>query len=152
MIAHLSVEITSMTTNKDAWDKVFMLLQKFERQLIDPSLFGWKYITSSCGVSKATLWRNSAFRSEFQRVKDLVRTYRLGHKSYDTVASIKSSHAREKDDQISSLKAEVELLAKQLARERERLIYAVVIARRRNIDPREFMEDVPLTPKKFPKL
>ena len=46
--------------------------------------------------------------------------------------------------QIEVLKAQVQELTKQLNRERERLIYASMIARRKNIDPAEFLDESPV--------
>lgn len=136
-----------MATTQEQWDKAFGLLQKFERQLIEPAMFCWKYIIEQAGVSKATLWRNKEFESEFQRVKELVKAYAAGEKQFDQEKSIKAAKERDKDKQIEELKAKVDELSKQLSRERERLIYASLIARRKNIDPSEFIEDSPLTRK-----
>lgn len=136
-----------MATTQEQWDKVFALLHKFERQLIEPAMFCWKYITEQIGVSKATLWRNKEFRSEFQRVKELVKAYAAGEKKFDQEKSIKAAKERDKDRQIEELKAKVDELNKQLSRERERLIYASLIARRKNIDPSEFIVDSPLNRK-----
>lgn len=136
-----------MATTQAQWDKAFTLLQKFERQLIEPSVFCWKYITDQTGVSKATLWRNKEFESEFQRVKALVKAYDFGEKKFDQEKSIKAAKERNKDRQIEELKARVEDLNQQLSRERERLIYASLIARQKNIDPADFMENSPLNRK-----
>tara|TARA_B100001059_G_C17809087_1_gene571103 strand:+ start:1590 stop:1892 length:303 start_codon:yes stop_codon:yes gene_type:complete len=78
-----------VTTSTEQWDKAFSVLQQFERQLIDPSNFGWKYITDKSGVSKPTLWRNKEFEKEFQRIKDVVKSYARGEKS-----SIKKLHLK----------------------------------------------------------
>lgn len=136
-----------MATTQEQWDKAFGLLHKFERQLIEPAMFCWKYITEQAGVSKATLWRNKEFESEFQRVKELVKAYAAGEKQFDQEKSIKAAKERDKDRQIEELKTKVDELNKQLSRERERLIYASLIARRKNIDPSEFIVDSPLNRK-----
>jgi uncharacterized protein YqgV (UPF0045/DUF77 family) len=133
-----------MSTTQEQWDKSFAILHQFERQLIDPSEFCWKYITDQVGVSKATLWRNTEFESEYQRVKTLIKAYVRGDKQFDQVASIKAAKERDKDQQIERLKAKVDELNHQLSRERERL---VLIARRKNIDPAEFIENSPLNRK-----
>ncbi|NCG69453.1 hypothetical protein GWK93_00160, partial [Vibrio parahaemolyticus] len=49
-----------------------------------------------------------------------------------------------KDAEIASLRREVEDLNKQLSKERERLAYAAVVARRNNIDPILFEKESPL--------
>lgn len=136
-----------MATTQEQWNKAFELLHKFERQLLEPSLFCWKYITEQAGVSKATLWRNKEFESEFQRVKEIVKDYAISGKKFDQEKTIKAAKERDKDRQIEELKAKLDELNRQLSRERERLVYASLIARRKNIDPAEFMDDSPLNRK-----
>lgn len=110
-------------------------------------MFCWKYITEQAGVSKATLWRNKEFESEFQRVKEIVKDYAISGKKFDQEKTIKAAKERDKDRQIEELKAKLDELNRQLSRERERLVYASLIARRKNIDPAEFMDDSPLNRK-----
>lgn len=126
------------------WEEAMALLQQFERQVIAPEYFNWSFITNQLGISKPTLWRNKAFEREFQRVKDIVRNYKSGAKSFDQLGALAKNHAHGKDEKIRRLKEQVEDLTRQLARERERLIYAALIARRRNIDPAEFMQNTPV--------
>lgn len=133
-----------VTTSTEQWDKAFSVLQQFERQLIDPSNFGWKYITENSGVSKPTLWRNKEFEKEFQRIKGIIKGYSRGEKKFDQETSLKAARDRDRDQQIEVLKAQVQELKRQLNRERERLIYASMIARRKNIDPSEFLDDSPV--------
>ncbi len=133
-----------MTISTEQWDKAFSILQQFERQLIDPSCFGWKFITEKSGVSKPTLWRNKEFEKEFQRIKEVVKSYTRGEKQFDQEVSLKAARDRDKDHQIDVLKAQVQELTRQLNRERERLIYASMIARRKNIDPAEFLDESPV--------
>lgn len=133
-----------VTTSTEQWDKAFSVLQQFERQLIDPSSFGWKYITEKSGVSKPTLWRNKEFEKEFQRIKGVIKGYSQGEKKFDQETSLKAARDRDRDQQIEVLKAQVQELKRQLNRERERLIYASMIARRKNIDPSEFLDDSPV--------
>lgn len=136
-----------MAIRAEQWDQAFALLDKFERQLIEPSAYCWAYITAQTGVSKPTLWRNQEFEREYQRIKLLVKAYALGQKQFDQVLSIKAARERAKDQQIEDLKAQVITLSEQLSRERERLVYAALIARRRNIDPADFLEQCPLNRK-----
>ncbi|MCF5746076.1 hypothetical protein BVY11_06795 [Pseudomonas amygdali pv. morsprunorum] len=133
-----------MTTKADQWTQAFALLQRFERQIVMPNLFSWKYITDQCGISKATLWRNKQFEAEYQRIKAIVTSYALGASDFNLEESISNAKDLQKDKQIEKLKAQVAELTQQLNRERERLIYASLIARRKNIDPGEFMEQVPI--------
>ncbi len=126
-----------------------MLLNHFERQMIEPTEFCWTYFTSQLGVSRVTLWRNKAFEQEFQRVKDLVKAYTQGKRTFDQISSLKAAKERDKDQQIESLKAQVATLNQQLSRERERLVYAAMIARRKNIDPADFIDNSPLLRKVY---
>jgi len=129
-----------MTTSKNDLNKAFSLLSQFERQLIDPAEFRWNYITNRVKASKATLWRNYEFRKEFTRVKDLVKDYKAGFAEY----SLEKSKESVKDQEIAKLKAKIRQLESELNRERERLAYAAMVARRRNIDPNDFLEESPL--------
>lgn len=129
-----------MATSQEDFEKAFGILSHFERQLISEDEFGWEYITSRVKPSKPTLWRNTEFRDEFDRVKRLVKAYKKGKAVYDLEESKESL----KDAEIKKLKEKVNVLEGQLARERERLAYAAVVARRENIDPIKFEEDSPL--------
>ncbi|POP84660.1 hypothetical protein CXB34_20765 [Pseudomonas amygdali pv. morsprunorum] len=79
-----------MTTKADQWTQAFALLQRFERQIVMPNLFSWKYITDQCGISKATLWRNKQFEAEYQRIKAIVNSYTLVY-CLKNKCSVKSS-------------------------------------------------------------
>lgn len=133
-----------MTISTKQWDVAFSTLQQFERQLISPELFSWSYFVEKSGISKPTLWRNRDFELEFQRVKGLTKGYAQGDQHFDQLGSLKAARERERDQEIERLKERIEELTKQLNRERERVLYASMIARRRNIDPSEFMEGTPL--------
>ncbi|WP_312205727.1 hypothetical protein [Pseudomonas kuykendallii] len=133
-----------MTISTQHWQVAFSTLQQFERQLIAPNLFSWNYIVEVCGISKPTLWRNKEFSSEFQRIKILTKNYVRGEQCFDQVTSLKAARDRERDQQIEKLKAQVEELTSLLNRERERVLYASMIARRKNIDPAEFLDGTPL--------
>ena len=133
-----------VTISANQWDVAFSTLQQFERQLISPELFCWNYMVEKCGISKPTLWRNKDFVREFQRVKSLTKNYAGGEQYFDQVVSLETARIREYDQQIVKLKAQVEELTRQLSRERERVLYASMIARRKNIDPAEFLEETPL--------
>jgi hypothetical protein len=136
-----------MAVSKSNWDKALRVLERFERHLIDPREFNWDYIVEVTGISKATLWRNEEFREEHQRVKNLVNGYINGVKEFDLEFSIQEAKLRERDKVIEELKEENAHLKRLLNIERERLAYAAILVRRRNIDPEEFMEKTPLTRK-----
>ena len=129
-----------MATTPEEFESAFKILSQFERQIISADEFGWEYITSRVKPSKPTLWRNIEFRDEFNRVKKLIRTYKTGKAVYDLNVSKESA----KDVEINKLKRKVEELESQLSRERERLAYAAVVARRESIDPIKFEEESPL--------
>ena len=129
-----------MATSQEDFEKAFGILSQFERQLISEDEFCWEYITERVVPSKPTLWRNTEFRDEFDRVKRLVKAYKEGKAVYDLEESKESL----KDAEIKKLKEKVNVLEGQLARERERLAYAAVVARRENIDPLMFEQSSPL--------
>lgn len=129
-----------MATTQQQWDKAFRLLSEFERKLIEPEEFSWDYFLERLEPSKATLWRNKEFRNEFNRVKKLVKDYKNKNIDYSLERSLESK----KDSRIQELERQVKELTDQLDRERERLAYASMIARRKNIDPNEFLESSPL--------
>lgn len=129
-----------MATKQEEFEQAFRILSHFERQLIPAEEFGWDYITARVKPSKPTLWRNIDFRVEFDRVKKLIKAYKAGKSMYD----LDRSKVSEKDAQIKKLQEKISVLESQLSRERERLAYAAVVARRENIDPMKFEEDSPL--------
>ena len=67
-----------MATSQEDFEKAFGILSQFERQLISEDEFCWEYITERVVPSKPTLWRNTEFRDEFDRVKRLVKAYKEG--------------------------------------------------------------------------
>ena len=73
-------------------------------------------------------------------LKGLLRLTRKVKLFYDLEESKESL----KDAEIKKLKEKVNILEGQLARERERLAYAAVVARRENIDPLMFEQSSPL--------
>jgi len=129
-----------MSTSKDQWKIAFDLLSKFERRLISPAEFKWQYFIDNVGASKPTLWRNKDFKIEFKRVQKLVKQYKTKNIEY----SLERSKMSIKDQEIEKLKAKIEELKKERDRERERLAYAAMVARRHNIDPEQFNEKSPL--------
>lgn len=129
-----------MATTQAQWDKAFDILSRFERRLIEPEHFSWDYFLERLEPSKATLWRNTDFRNEFNRVKKLVKDYKNKNIDYSLERSLESK----KDSRIKELERQVQELTDQLDRERERLAYASMVARRKNIDPDTFIESSPL--------
>jgi len=129
-----------MAVSKDQWNEAFQLLSRFERKIIDPSLYSWDYLVEQTGISKPTLWRNSEFKSEHQRIKKLVDRYIKTNADYD----LENSQLSKKDQEIKKLKERILELEQQLDHERERLAYAAMIARRNNIEPSKFEQESPL--------
>lgn len=129
-----------MATTKDQWETAFDLLSKFERGLIKPEEFKWQYFIDNVGASKPTLWRNEEFKLEFHRVQKLVKQYKTKNIEY----SLERSKQSLQDQEIEQLKARVKELEDERDRERERLAYASMVARRNNIDPEQFNEKSPL--------
>ena len=129
-----------MAVSKQQWSEAMQLLSRFERKVLDPSLFSWSYLVKELGISKATLWRNSEFKSEHQRIQKLVGKYITTQADYN----LEACKLSKKDQEIANLKARIIELEQQLDHERERLVYAVLIARRNNIDPTLFEKETPL--------
>lgn len=129
-----------MAIKQEELDKAHEILRQFERKDIDHSEFCWKYITDRVNASKTSLWRNTDFKEEFERIKMLMKAYAKKQKSFNH-ETIKKSHDEAK---IARLEREVIELKAQLHRERERLAYAQMIARQNGLDPLEFMESSPL--------
>ena len=129
-----------MAVSKEKWNQAFHLLSQFERKVIEPSLFKWKYFEEVLGISKPTLWRNKDFLSEHTRVGKLVDKYKNQNIDYD----IEQSKLSVKDQQIADLKARIIKLEQLLDHERERLAYAATVARQADIDPERFMMESPL--------
>lgn len=130
----------TMATTKEEFEEAFTILSHFERQIIDAEDFSWDYITDRVTPSKPTLWRNTDFRDEFNRIKKLVKGYRDDDKEYD-IEVIQKSLLELTNEKLTERVAQLE---KDLDRERERLAYAAMVARRHNIDPAQFMEQSPL--------
>ncbi len=129
-----------MATTKEQWKTAFDLLSKFERKLISPEEFNWQYFIDNVKASKPTLWRNEEFKFEFQRTQNLVKQYKTKNIEY----SLERSKESLKDQEIEQLKARIKELEDERDRERERLAYASMVARRNNIDPEQFNERSPL--------
>ena len=129
-----------MSTSKEQWKIAFDFLSKFERGLISPKEFKWQYFIDNVGASKPTLWRNEEFKMEFQRVQKLVKQYKTKNIEY----TLERSKLSIKDQEIEKLKTRIKKLEDERDRERERLAYASMIARRHNIDPEKFNEKSPL--------
>ncbi|WP_051221769.1 hypothetical protein [Neptunomonas japonica] len=129
-----------MAVSKEQWNKAFDLLSQFERQILEPSSFKWDYFIEKVGASKPTMWRNKEFKSEFNRIQTLVKSY----KNKGLVYSLERSKVSELESQIEKLKLRIKNVEDERDRARESLAYAAMVARRRNIDPEEFTEKSPL--------
>jgi len=129
-----------MATTKEQWEAAFNLLSQFERGLISPEEFNWQYFIDTVKASKPTLWRNEEFKFEFQRIQKLVKQYKTKNIEY----SLERSKESLKDQEIEKLKDRVKELEDERDRERERLAYASMVARRNNVDPEQFNEQSPL--------
>jgi tRNA uridine 5-carbamoylmethylation protein Kti12 len=129
-----------MATSKNQWETAHQLLSQFERELIEPSLFKWDYFVEKVGASKQTFLRNKEFINEFKRVRTLVKKYKKSNIGYSLERSQKSKN----DQEIEALKSRIKEIEQERDRAREQISYAVLIARRNNIDPDLFIEASPL--------
>ncbi|WP_420600317.1 hypothetical protein [Neptuniibacter sp.] len=131
-----------MAMKRHELDEALDILNDFKKQKIHHSEFGWRYITDRVKPSKSTLDRNKEFMHLFAEVKKLVKIYAKKGKIFNH-DDVKKSHEEVK---IANLEREIEDLKAQLARERERLAYAQMVARQNGLDPTAFMENSPLNP------
>lgn len=122
-------------------DLALTILRRFETKDLPYSDFGWKYLTDAVGVNRTTLYRNDHINERYVVVKKLVAKYKKVARGFNQEIIDKT----ELEIRVEKLQAEIDDLKGQLARERERLAYAQLVARKKNIDPTEFMERTPLS-------
>lgn len=131
-----------MTVKEPEIQKVFEILNKFERQVIDPSEFGWEYLVQSSGISKSTLWRyksGTGVRTIYNRYIEVKEHLKQARK-YGNLYSLEKSKRLKDDQKILKLEKENEDLRKENDRLREQLTYAASVARRKNLNPTEFFK------------
>jgi hypothetical protein len=129
-----------MSIKKEELEKAYQILRAFERREIPPEHYSWNYILERVKASRATLWRNKEFKATFDRIKKVTKEYANKNKDFSH-ALIKQSH---EESEKAQLKARIKELEAQLNRERERLVYAQMVARQHNIEPTLFMDKAPL--------
>jgi len=131
-----------MTIKDSEIQKALEILNRFERQVIDPREFGWRYLTDSLGISRATLWRyktESGFRMIYNRFIEVKEHLKQARK-YGNLYSLEKSKRLKDDQKILKLEKENEDLRKENDRLREQLTYAASVARRKNLNPTEFFK------------
>lgn len=129
-----------MALSKNQWELGYDILSKFERKLLDPQLFKWKYFEEQIGCNRTTLHRNEEFKAAYDEVAKLIGKYKDKGADY----SLQSATVNKLEAQIKKLKKEIQELEDERDQAREALAYAAMVARRRNIDPEEFTEGSPL--------
>jgi len=130
-----------MAMSKKQKDLALTILRRFKTKDLLPKDFGWNYIANEVGVNRTTLYRNEEIRETFALVKKIVAK----HKKEARGLNQERIEKGELEHMIDTLKEKVTDLEKQLARERERLTYATLVARKRDIDPLEFLDKTPLS-------
>ena len=117
------------------------ILRRFKNKDLPPNQFSWNYIASEVGVNRTTLYRHQDIKEDYALTKKLVAK----HKKMERGLNIERIHKGELEYQIDTLKQKIVTLEQQLARERERLAYATLVARKNDIDPFEFLDNSPLS-------
>lgn len=130
-----------MAMSKKQKNLALTILRRFKTKDLLPKDFGWNYIANEVGVNRTTLYRNEEIRETFALVKKIVAK----HKKEARGLNQERIEKGELEHMIDTLKEKVTDLEKQLARERERLTYATLVARKRDIDPLEFLDKTPLS-------
>lgn len=116
------------------------ILRRFKNKDLPPDKFSWDFIASEVGVNRTTLYRHQDIKEDYALAKKLVAK----HKKMERGLNSERIRKGELEHQIDTLKKTIETLEEQLARERERLAYAALVARRKGIDPLEFIDGSPL--------
>lgn len=130
-----------MAMSKKQIELARTILRRFKNKDIPPENFGWNFIASEVGVNRTTLYRHQDIREDYALAKRLVAK----HKKMERGLNIERIHKGELEHQIDTLKQKIASLEQQLARERERLAYATLVARKNDIDPFEFLDGSPLS-------
>lgn len=129
-----------MAMTRKQIDLALTILRRFETKDLPYSEFGWKYIADAVGVNRTTLYRNDDINERYAVVKKLVSKYKKVARGFDQEIINKT----ELEIRVEKLQGEIDDLKRQLARERERLAYAQVVARKKDIDPLDFIDNTPL--------
>ncbi len=127
--------------SKEQKDLALTILRRFKTKDLLPKDFGWNYIANEVSVNRTTLYRNEEIRENFALVKKIVAK----HKKEARGLNQERIEKGELEHKIDILKEKVSSLEKQLARERERLTYATLAARKKGIDPLDFLDKTPLS-------
>lgn len=130
-----------MSMSKEQIELAKTILRRFKNKDLPPNQFSWNYIASEVGVNRTTLYRHQDIKEDYALTKKLVAK----HKKMERGLNIERIHKGELEHQIDTLKQKNVTLEQQLARERERLAYATLVARKNNIDPFEFLDNSPLS-------
>ncbi|MDQ2077472.1 hypothetical protein [Marinimicrobium sp. ABcell2] len=130
-----------MAMRKDQKEFALTILRRFKTKDLPPKDFGWNYIANEVGVNRTTLYRNDSIRETYA----LVRTIVSKHKKEARGLNQERIEKGELEHKIDTLNETINDLEKQLNRERERLVYATLVARKKDIDPLEFLDKTPLS-------
>ena len=131
-----------MAMTEEQKDKAHEILRRFKTNDLPPDNFTWDYIAEQVGVNRTTLYRNEDIKELYAQVKVIVRKHKAKARGLD--------HERIEEGrlehEIQKLKDKVKGLEAELARERERIVYATHVAQNSDIDPLAFLDSHPLSP------
>lgn len=129
-----------MAMSKEQLELAKTILRRFKNKDLPPDQFSWDYIASEVGAHRTTLYRHEDIKEDYALAKKLVAK----HKKMERGLNSERIHKGELEHQIDTLKKAIADLENQLARERERLAYASLVARQKGIDPVAFLDESPL--------
>ena len=112
------------------------LLEKFERQVIDPEKMSWNYLVEHVGFSRATLWRNEKIKDKYGEVtKYLVKV-----KSASSPFTYEKQQHIKTKQRIDQLKLDKERMQIEIDTLKEQLAYVAYVATQKELDPAIFFK------------
>ena len=106
-------------------------MDQFERQIIPPSEFCWKYFEDLVDKNRSTLWRDMEIRKRYNNLKSFLHT--IGAAS-DTLTPLQKKRATDQQ-RIRKLEARVCELQSMLETAQERQLEMQAVLMDRGIDP-----------------
>lgn len=108
----------------------------FERKVIPPDEFTWRYFETLSGKNRSTLWRDPTVRARHQEVKAVLDTAEAGPAS-PTPLRAKRANAQQR---IRHLESQITNLRGQLEVAQARLVEMQAVLVDRGIDPAFVLE------------
>lgn len=119
-----------------AINKIMHHMDLFERQIISPSEFNWKYFEHLTGKNRSTLWRDMDIRKRYKTLKPFIDT--IGTSS-GTLTPLQKKRATDQQ-RIRKLETRVVELEDMHETAQERLVEMQAVLMDRGIDPTFVLE------------